>query len=127
MFRNEKERNEMIIKAMDFELKAIQDNSTTRNPYYDIIKELPDGNEVWETVEIMTELFNKHNTEYGYLATITLTVMSKYDGLSTIDLTAFGTTKEEALEEMDRQATQYLENPIIIDYRIENIRIENVC
>lgn len=59
MFRSEKERNEMIIKATDFELKAIKDNSTVRNPYYDTIKELPDGKEVWETIEIMTELFNK--------------------------------------------------------------------
>lgn len=59
MFRNEKERNEMIIRATDFELKAIKDNSTARNPYYDTIKELPDGREVWETIEIMVELFNK--------------------------------------------------------------------
>ncbi len=63
----------------------------------------------------------------GMLATITLTTMSKYDGLDTIDLTSYGETKEEALDAMDKYATRYLDNPVIIDYRIENIRIENVC
>lgn len=59
----------------------------------------------------------------GTFAIITLTTVSKYDGLHTIDLTAYGENKEDALESMNKYAMQYLDNPVIIDYRIENIKL----
>ena len=117
----------IITEAIMFELRAIRDNSTARNPYFDTIRAWDNGKADWEHVNKVVEwIEQKHRSKHGYFATITLTVDRKYDGLHTIDLTAFDTTEETALKKMDKYATRYLENPIIIDYKIENIKLEEV-
>ena len=41
---------EVIRKAYDFEIKAIEECDATRNPWFDEIKSWADGSEVWEAI-----------------------------------------------------------------------------
>lgn len=45
-----------IKNAYDFEIKAIEENNSSRNPFFDEIMEWKDGKEVWEAVNVAVEL-----------------------------------------------------------------------
>lgn len=45
----------MVAKAYQFELKAIENGDSCRNPFYDAIKALPNGDTAWEVVDQMVE------------------------------------------------------------------------
>ena len=46
----------LVVKAYQFELKAIESEEyTKRNPFYDVIKALQNGDKVWEVVDKLVE------------------------------------------------------------------------
>ena len=53
--RNEHEQ-EVITKAYNFEIKAIEENDSSRNPWFDEIMEWTDGKEVWEGINVAVEM-----------------------------------------------------------------------
>jgi len=53
--RNEHEQ-EVITKAYNFEIKAIEENDSSRNPWFDEIMEWTDGREVWEGINVAVEM-----------------------------------------------------------------------
>lgn len=46
-----KREQEIIAKAYNFEIKAIEDNDATRNPWFDEIKSWEDGKAVWAAID----------------------------------------------------------------------------
>ena len=46
----------LITGAYDYEVNAIEGLWTDRNPYKDEIKTWPDGDEVWEAIEVALEM-----------------------------------------------------------------------
>ena len=53
--RNEHEQ-EVITKAYNFEIKAIEENDSSRNPWFDEIMSWTDGKEVWEEINVAVEM-----------------------------------------------------------------------
>ena len=53
--RTEEERT-LVRLAYDFEIMAIEQEDNSRNPYFDSIKALHDGEELWEAIYIAVEL-----------------------------------------------------------------------
>lgn len=53
--RNEHEQ-EVITKAYDFEIKAIEENDSSKNPWFDEIMGWTDGKEVWEGINVAVEM-----------------------------------------------------------------------
>lgn len=47
---------ETIRSAYDFEIEAIENEDSARNPYYDEIMTWPDGDMVWEAINEAVEL-----------------------------------------------------------------------
>ena len=45
-----------IKNAYDFEIKAIEENDSSRNPFFDEIMGWKDGKEVWEAINVAVEL-----------------------------------------------------------------------
>lgn len=43
---------DVIRKAYDFEVMAIEECDATRNPWFDEIKSWEDGSEVWEAIDM---------------------------------------------------------------------------
>ena len=55
MQRTENERD-IIRKAYDFEIKAIEKCDATTNPWYNTIMQMEEGEEVWEGINIAVEM-----------------------------------------------------------------------
>lgn len=51
-----KHEQEVITKAYNFEIKAIEENDSSRNPWFDEIMEWTDGREVWEGINVAVEM-----------------------------------------------------------------------
>lgn len=47
---------ELIRKAYDFEVEAIANLDNTKNPYFDAIHAMADGEEVWEAISEAVEM-----------------------------------------------------------------------
>lgn len=47
---------EIIRKAYDFEIMAIETDNTNINPYLDTIKAMENGTELWEAINVAVEL-----------------------------------------------------------------------
>lgn len=47
---------EIIRKAYDFEIAAIANGDSSRNPYFDTIKAMEEGDAVWEAINIAVEM-----------------------------------------------------------------------
>lgn len=43
---------DVITKAYEFELQAIEDCDATRNPWFDEIKSWEDGDAVWQAIDV---------------------------------------------------------------------------
>ena len=42
---------EVITKAYDFEIRAVEECDSSRNPWFDEIMAWPDGKEVWNAID----------------------------------------------------------------------------
>ena len=51
-----KHEQEVITKAYNFEIKAIEENDSSRNPWFDEIMRWTDGKEVWEGINVAVEM-----------------------------------------------------------------------
>lgn len=51
-----KHEQEVIAKAYNFEIKAIEENDSSKNPWFDEIMNLKDGKEVWEGINVAVEM-----------------------------------------------------------------------
>lgn len=49
-------QQDIIRKAYDFEIKAIEKGDSSRNPWFDTIKAMPDGNALWEAINEAVEM-----------------------------------------------------------------------
>lgn len=49
-------RKEIIRNAYDFEIEAIENDDLSKNPYFDMIKEFEDGDEIWEAINVAIEM-----------------------------------------------------------------------
>ena len=49
-------REEIIRKAYDFEIKAIENDDLSENPYINAVKELENGNEIWEAIDVAVSM-----------------------------------------------------------------------
>ena len=50
------EQQNIIRKAYDFELEAIANCDSSRNPWFDTIMAMPDGEERWEAINVAIEM-----------------------------------------------------------------------
>ena len=50
------EQQDIIRKAYDFEIEAIENCDGSRNPWFDIIKAMPDGDALWEAINEAVEM-----------------------------------------------------------------------
>ena len=57
--RTTREQN-IIKKAYDFEIKAIEEGDSSRNPWFDEIHTWVDGKEIWEAINVAVELATRH-------------------------------------------------------------------
>lgn len=49
-------QQEIIRKAYNFEIEAIAKNDSSRNPWFDTIKAMPDGEALWEAINEAVEM-----------------------------------------------------------------------
>lgn len=54
-FNRTADEQELIRKALDFEVEALHAVSSERNPYFDAVKALKDGNEIIEAINVYVE------------------------------------------------------------------------
>lgn len=50
------EQQNIIRKAYDFEIEAIANGDSSRNPWFDTIMAMPDGEELWEAINVAIEM-----------------------------------------------------------------------
>lgn len=50
------EQQDIIRKAYDFEIEAIENCDSSRNPWFDTIKAMPDGDTLWEAINEAVEM-----------------------------------------------------------------------
>ena len=51
-----KSEQDIIRKAYQFEMEAIENCDSTTNPYFHIIKAMEDGENVWEAINVAVEM-----------------------------------------------------------------------
>ena len=61
----------IINSAVQFELQAIESNSTDRNPYYNTIMQMENGVALWEAVNLMVESYTNQHEQYEELERFT--------------------------------------------------------
>lgn len=49
-------QQDIIRKAYDFEIKAIAEGNSSRNPWFDTIKAMPDGDALWKAIDEAVEM-----------------------------------------------------------------------
>lgn len=50
------EQQDIIRKAYDFEIEAIANCDSSRNPWFDTIMAMPNGEELWEAINVAIEM-----------------------------------------------------------------------
>lgn len=50
------EQQDIIRKAYDFEIEAIENCDSSRNPWFDTIMAMPNGEELWEAINVAIEM-----------------------------------------------------------------------
>jgi len=50
------EEQELIRKAYEFEVEAIRRNSAERNPFFNAVLSMDDGEEVWKNINFAVEM-----------------------------------------------------------------------
>ena len=50
------EQQNIIRKAYDFEIEGIANCDSSRNPWFDAIMAMPDGEELWEAINVAVEM-----------------------------------------------------------------------
>ena len=50
------EQKNIIRKAYDFEIEAIANCDSSRNPWFDTITAMPDGDILWEAINVAVEM-----------------------------------------------------------------------
>lgn len=70
---------QIIDLAYKFEIASIESNSTARDPYCDIIKQMNNGATLWEVVNLMVESYTNQREQYEELERFTGQVCEAYD------------------------------------------------
>lgn len=107
---------QIIDSAYRFEIASIESNSTTRNPHYDTIMQMENGEALWEVVNVMVESYIDHRKQYEELERFADKVCVAYDDMEhTIDIQAAEIERLRALVDDLRDEIIYL-NDVMYTY-----------
>ena len=99
--------NQIIKSAYQFEIASIETDSTTRNPYYNTIIQMENGDALWEAVNIMVESYVDHRKQYEEVERFADRICEVYDTMKrTIERQA------EEISGLKQQLFDGKENPM---------------